>query len=208
MRKRRATTGAWTFDPVTLGRNESSAWAAYYRHEWVTFLRAAVGMVRAGFEMGRRRSVLGAWHVLRANQAWAPYPDNDPEAAVESMRRFYELVARSGHPELDPDRAAALEVDWWRIHRLHQHDEAVTGEQLVDTLNALYAYVYAADPSLTRPAAELRVEAMDLSDAWVQAGCDLGDPRLAAERRALVASYSALLDASARRAGPPDPRPG
>ena len=43
-----------------------------------------------------------------------------------------------------------------------------------------------------RPAAASRVEAMDLSDAWVQAGCDLDDPLLAAERRALVASYTAL----------------
>ena len=31
-------------------------------------------------------------------------------------------------------------------------------------------------------------EAMDLSDAWVEAGCALAAPRLAAERRALVAS--------------------
>jgi hypothetical protein len=29
-------------------------------------------------------------------------------------------------------------------------------------------------------------------------GCDLADPRLAAERRALVASYAALLDSVSR----------
>jgi len=39
---------------------------------------------------------------------------------------------------------------------------------------------------------------MDLSDAWVEAGCDLDDPLLARERRALVASYTALLAAVAR----------
>jgi hypothetical protein len=39
---------------------------------------------------------------------------------------------------------------------------------------------------------------MDLSDRWVRAGCGLDDPLLAAERRALVASYAALLDAVGR----------
>jgi len=44
-------------------------------------------------------------------------------------------------------------------------------------------------------AAELRAEAMDVSDAWVAAGCDVDDPRLAQERALLVRSYAALLAA-------------
>jgi len=35
---------------------------------------------------------------------------------------------------------------------------------------------------------------MELSDRWVAAGCRPDDPLLAAERLALVASYSALRD--------------
>ena len=49
-----------------------------------------------------------------------------------------------------------------------------------------------------RDAARYRVEAMDLSDRWVEAGCRADDPLLAAERRALVASHSALLHAVSR----------
>ena len=66
------------------------AWAAYYRHEWRTFLTAAVGMVGAGFGMGRRKTLYGAYLVLRANQKWAPYPDNDPDGA----RQTKEALAR------------------------------------------------------------------------------------------------------------------
>ncbi len=190
--------GTWAFDPVALGHHECNAWVAYYRHEWRHFLRAAVGMVSTGFGMGPRRSVLGAWHVLRANRAWAPFPDNDPHAARAGMRHFYALVRSSGRHAVEPDRAAALEVAWWDVHRRHQHDEGVTSGQLVDTLNALYAYVYGALPELTRPAAEHRVAAMDLSDAWVRAGRRLDDPLIAQERLALVASYTALRDASDR----------
>ena len=186
---------ARSFDPVLIGRRECDAWATYYRREWVPFLRAAIGMVDAGFGMGRRRTLLGAWYVLRANQVWAPYPDNDPDAAREHMRRFYALVFADGHPHLDPVRAAKLEVEWWRVHRMRQHADEVTEDELTSALIDLYAYVYQVPGTTVRAAARLRVEAMDSSDRWVAAGCDLADPLLAQERRLLVASYAALRDA-------------
>jgi hypothetical protein len=191
--------GPRSFDPVRVGNLETDAWAAYYRHEWATFLRAAVGMVGAGFGMGRLRTVQGAWYVLRANQLWAPYPDNDPDGAREQMRRFYALVAKStGELGIDPVRASQLEVEWWRLHREHQHDPAVDERPLVAALMDLYGYVYSTSRESMRDAARFRVEAMDLSDRWVAGGCRVDDPLLAEERRALVASHSALLDAVSR----------
>ena len=80
-------------------------------------------MVWSGFGMGPLRTLLGAWHVLRANQLRAPIPDNDPDAARASMRRFYALVARKGRLDIDPAEAARLEVEWWRLHRAHQHHD-------------------------------------------------------------------------------------
>jgi hypothetical protein len=185
-------SGPRSFDPVLLGNQETDAWASYYRRDWRRFLVSAVGMVGTGFGMGRVRTVIGAFHVLRANQLWAPYPDNDPDGARASMRRFYALVATAHGLDLDPVRASELEVEWWRLHREHQHDPDVEESALVRALVELYAYVYSTEPDPMRPAAAARVEAMDLSDAWVTAGCDLDHPLLAAERRALVASYTAL----------------
>ncbi|NYG05770.1 hypothetical protein BJ986_000257 [Phycicoccus badiiscoriae] len=186
------------FDPVALGRLETQAWASYYRREWGRALRAFVGMVDEGFGLGPRLTLVGAWHVLRANKAWAPVPDNDPDAALASMRQFYELVLAHSDLSFDPGRAAELEVEWWRLHRAHQRDDAATRDELERALVELYAYVYSAPPSTMREAARWRAEAMDLSDAWDAGGCDLADARLAAERRALVASYAALLDAVSR----------
>jgi hypothetical protein len=184
--------GPRDFDPVKVGNLETDAWAAYYRRDWRTFLRTAVAMVGAGFGMDRRKTLYGAWLVLRANQKWAPYPDNDPGAARDLMRRFYLLVARDSDLRIDPKRASELEVEWWRLHRAHQHDHCVPGSELEQSLVDLYAYVYAADPAAVRPAAAARVEAMDLSDAWVEGGCRADDPLLERERAALVASYTAL----------------
>ncbi|HEU5265119.1 MAG TPA: hypothetical protein VFU35_00405 [Jatrophihabitans sp.] len=109
--------GARDFDAVALGTAEFDGWVAYYRREWRAFLRAAVSMVRIGFGMSWPRTVRGAWYVLRANQIWAPYPDNDPDRAREYMRRFYALVVADGQLRIDPVEAARREVEWWRVHR-------------------------------------------------------------------------------------------
>jgi hypothetical protein len=190
--------GARDFDPVALGNAECDGWAAYYRREWVPFLRAAVSMVRIGFGLSRPKTVRGAWYVLRANQLWAPYPDNDPPGARDYMRRFYELVLRGGQLRLDPREAARREVEWWRIHRIYQREDDLSEDDLAAALVDLYSYVYAVAPDSVRDAARHRVVAMRYSDEWVEAGCELDDPLFAAERAELIASYTALLAAVRR----------
>jgi hypothetical protein len=184
--------GARDFDPDALAEAEFAGWVAYYRREWGPFLRAAVGMVRIGFGMSWPRTLLGAWYVLRANQVWAPYPANDPPRAREYMRRFYLLVIADGQLRIDASEAARREVEWWRIHRLHQRQDELTEDDLVAALVELYSYVYDADAGSVAEAARQRVLAMAHSDAWVAGGCRRDDPRLADERAALLASYRAL----------------
>jgi len=179
------------FDPARVGSAECVAWAAYYRRTWSKVLTGVFGMVRHGFALGLARDVVGAWYVLRANQLWAPYPANDPEAAQRYMARFYRLANAAGRLSVDPGHAATLELAWWRAHRERQRQDAPVGE-LEDRLVDLYAYVYRAEPASVRPAARLRAQAADLSDAWVAAGCRLDDPTLAQERQALIDSYAAL----------------
>jgi hypothetical protein len=199
-RREPVMSGVRSFDPVVLGRREGNAWVAYYRREWRPFLVASVGLVSEGFGMGPQRTLVGAWLVLRANQVWAPYPDNDPDLARDLMRRFYALVARDGQVQLDPVEASRREVEWWRIHRVHQREAGLTEDDLAAAVAHLYSYVYSvASPAVTE-AARLRVLAMRMSDEWVESGCDLASRVLAEERRTLVASYAALRDAIDRHA--------
>jgi hypothetical protein len=191
--------GARDFDPDALGQAECDAWVAYYRREWRRFLQAAVAMVRLGFGMPRPQTLLGAWYVLRANQVWAPFPDNDPARARRFMRRFYGLVIRHDGLTLDPAEAARLEVEWWRVHRQHQRADELTEDDLTAALVDLYSYVYGTERAAVHEAARQRVVAMAHSDAWVAGGCRDDDPELAAERAALLASYRALRGA----VGPP-----
>jgi hypothetical protein len=185
-----------SFDPRRVGSLECEAWAAYYRREWPAFLRAAILLTRHTFGLPWLLTLRGAWLVLRANQLWAPFPDNDPEGARRAMARFYELVARHHDERFDPARAAELEVEWWRVHRQHQHAQAGAARRpLVEALAALYSYVYGVDLQDVRVAAEQRAIAMDHSDKWVKEGCDLSNPLIDEERAALVRSYAGLLSA-------------
>jgi hypothetical protein len=185
-----------SFDPHAVGTYECRAWETYYRRRWAAFLAASVGMVRSAFRMSWPKTIHGAWLVLRANMKWAPFPDNDPDAARALMRRFYELLASSERASFDPTRAAELEVEWWRAHRDNQHDAGDgSARELVVALRDLYAYTYGVEPGDVEQAAALRAEAMDVSDRWVQDGCDPEAPELAHERALLVRSYAALLAA-------------
>jgi hypothetical protein len=189
-----ATSPMRSFDPRKVGSLECRAWETYYRRKWAAFLVASVGLVRSAFRMSWPRTLVGAWLVLRANMVWAPFPDNDPAKARALMRRFYQLLRKSDQASFDPTRASELEVEWWRVHREHQHaGDSVEG--LVKALQDLYAYTYQADRASVREAAALRAEAMDVSDRWVEAGSDPANPLLAEERALLVRSYAALLAA-------------
>jgi len=184
-----------SFDPNRVGHWEWRAWVAYYRRDWGMVLVSSVGLVHAGFGMGWVRTLRGAWLVLRANQLWAPYPDNNSEGARRCMERFYRLVAATAGEHLDTTTAARLEVEWWRAHRQRQHggEGEIDPVSIVDALVALYAFLYRCPPHDVRRAAELRAEAMDISDRWVNEGCHLASPLLAEERSLLVRSYAALL---------------
>jgi hypothetical protein len=195
-RDRTAVKPHRSFDPRKVGNLECHAWATYYRREWLKFLRAAVSLTRHTFGLSWPETLRGAWLVLRANQLWAPFPDNDPDGARRAMRRFYELVARRHGESFDPVRASELEVEWWRVHREHQRGPHGGDEEpLIEALSALYAYVYDVPAEDVRVPAEQRALAMRYSDEWVDEGCHLESPLVPQERAALVRSYAGLLAA-------------
>src|SRR6516225_6223291 len=113
-----------SFDPVRLANLEYRAWVGYYLRDWPQVLRASIGLV------------------LRANQLWAPYPDNNPKRARACMRRFYALVRLTYGEPSNPAKVAELEVDWWRVHRELQHEPGVTLDDLIEALLRLYCYLY------------------------------------------------------------------
>jgi len=175
---------------------ESALWVAYYRREWLAFLRSAVFLMRRVFGLPWRSTVTGSWFLLRATRLWAPSSDNDPVAARRAMERFYSLLKQHNDVLFDPAEAARLEVEWWHVHREHQRNNPDIDEQaLVDALAALYAYAFGVPDAAVRLAAEQRALAIRYCDQWVRAGCDLKSSLIAHKRAALVRSYVGLLAA-------------
>jgi len=194
-----------SFDPRRVGELECDAWVAYYRRRWLTLLRASFGLTREAFGLSVADTMRGGWWVLRANQLWAPYPENDPDGARRYMERFYRMVARRHGESFDPAEAARREVDWWRAHRELQHDRSEGDDgALVGALQRLYSCVYSVAPESVETAARERAHAMLHSDRWIDEGCDPSSLLIDEERAALVRSYGALLaavrtDAATRR---------
>jgi hypothetical protein len=185
-----------SFDPHRVARLESVAWVSYYRRDWPRFLYASLMLTRHTFRLRWPAAIRASWLVMRAIQCWAPQEDNDPDGARRTMRRFYELVKREHGETYDPEVAAELEIEWWRIHREHQWYGCAEDEQaLITAMSKLYSYAYSVPESGVRPAAEQRALAMRLSDRWVAEGRDPASPLIGDERAALVRSYAALLAA-------------
>jgi hypothetical protein len=185
-----------SFSPLRVGNLEADVWVAYYRRRWARFLVLSVLVVRSAFGMDWIRTVHGAWLVLRANQLWAPPPPkSDPAGARRCMRRFYALLRLAHGEPADPARAAELEVEWWRVHRIHQRGENGDAQPLVDALSRLYAFTFGVDEAALRPAAEHRARAMDIVDQWVTDGRHMSSPLLPPMRAALIRSYAAMLAA-------------
>lgn len=188
--------GMRSFDARRVGELECDAWVTYYGRQWARFLRAAFGLTRESFGLSWPDTLRGGWWVLRANQLWAPVPDNDPDGARRYMERFYRLVAAAEREDFDPVEAARREVEWWRAHRELQYDQGEADERpLIDALIELYTYVYSVPAPSVATAARERARAMVHSDRWVADGRDPDSPLIGEERLALVRSYESLLAA-------------
>ena len=106
------------------------------------------------------------------------------------MRRFYALVRLSYGEPASPAKAAALEVDWWRVHRQARYPSAPrgSGDELVESVTRLYCYLYG------EPEAQIRPAAMTGPGRWT---CPTGGLRKAAcptarfSRRSTQRSYGA-----------------
>jgi hypothetical protein len=202
LRRRQGMTGARRVksgrpvDPRRAGQLECALWVAYYRREWVAFLRTAVFLMDHVLGLPWRSTLRGSWFLLRATQLWAPCPDNNPTAARLWMERFYRVLKQHSDEPFDPAEAARLEVAWWHVHRECQHSNGNGDEQaLVDALAALYAYALGVPYTAVRRPAEQRALAMRYCDQWVREGCDLESSLIARGRAALVRSYTGLVAA-------------
>jgi hypothetical protein len=183
------------FDPLRLAHLEKENYVAYYQKNWLKLLRVSVGMVQESFVLSLPQAVYGAYLVARAEMAFAPFPDNNVPRAEAIMRRFFTFVKNIHGVDLDVDKAARLEINWWSVHRkLFGQAE---NQELVDAVAAAFAAAYNLPLEKVRQAAYHRAQGMLQSDLWVNQGKPALSPLLALEEEELARGYIELQAALA-----------
>jgi len=178
------------FDPTKIASFEKENYVAYYQKRWVKLLRVSVGLVQETYQLTRLQAIQGAFLVARAEIAFAPFPNNDVPRAEAFMRRFFAMVKRIHHLDLDVEQAARLEVNWWSVHRkLFANPQ---NQELVDAITAVYALAYNIEREKLYEAAFHRAQGMLYSDLWVNSDRDPQSPYLVEEERELLTGYTAL----------------
>jgi hypothetical protein len=157
------------FNPGRITYLEKAGWEAYYDRNWLRVFALMVQMNREQFCMPLPAAVAGALDIVRASVAFAPV-DNDVPAATAQLQNFYEKARRTRGLQADSQTLAALEMDYWVVHRRlaiarkqapnHEGDIG----PMVDALAKLHAALFDAPPEAIRRSAELRAAAAKTVD--------------------------------------------
>lgn len=156
-------------DPDRVAYFEKAGWEAYYDRKWLRVLRLMVQLNREEFGMSLPTAIAASIHVVRASLAFAPV-DNDVPAATEHLRRYYEKARRSAGLQADAAKLAALEMDYWVVHRKlaierrQAPDHTGDIEPMVESLARLHAALFDAPPEAIRRSAERRAQAAKVVD--------------------------------------------
>jgi hypothetical protein len=154
----------FSLDPDRVAHFESAGWRAYYDRNWPRVFWLMVQLNREEFRMSLPTALAASVDIVRASIAFAPV-DNDVPAATAYLRRFYEKARRSAGLQPDAQTLAALEMDYWVVHRKLAQERKLaanhTGdiEPMVASLARLHAALFDAPPEAIRRSAELRAQA-------------------------------------------------
>jgi hypothetical protein len=177
------------FSPETLAALEQEAWEAYYYRQWPRLFWLLLQVNRTQFGLSWAQAVYGSYLATQAQVVFARQGD-EGGVAQDYMRRFYALVREPAGARYDAERAAAVELEWWVVHR-HRRDYP-DYSALVRAMTALYAEVYQAPPATVAEAARYRVAAVEVSDRWLDEDKPAGSPLLRQVRQELFQGYAAL----------------
>ena len=187
-----ARSPLYAFDPEAVGRYEQAAWAQYYWRQWPQMFDSLLRMTRSAFGISFHQAVYATYENTLAQIAWARQGDDGGEARAR-MRTFYDFIKEPVGGTYNVDKAAELEVNWWAVHR--NRDAYPDRMALTEALATLYGEVYQLPADRMTRAAELRAEAMDVSDQWIREGKLQDSPLLDRISELLIQSYTELKQA-------------
>ena len=162
------TTDIRNFDADEVARLETAMWRSYYGRQRARLFFQLGELLRTQYHFPYWQSQRVAYHAARAAFVFKDGKTRaDYERALPDLVAYYTDIRRASNIAFDPQRAAALELEWWIIHRQRaEHNEG----DLADALAATAAEVYQVPPERLAEHARLRAEAMNIRDNTAAAG--------------------------------------
>ena len=156
------------FDGHEVGRLETAMWRSYYGHQRVLLFTQLVDLLRSQYHLPFWRASVAAWHAAHAALVFQRgHNRGEYQRALPDLRAYYAIIRRSSDTPFSVDQVAALELEWWIIHR---ERAAHHPGDLEASLAALQAAIFQRNESLFQPHARDRAAAMDLCDTAQAAG--------------------------------------
>ncbi len=150
------------FSPEQVAYVEAAGWRAYYDRKWLKMLRLITKLCQEEFHIPFPISLLAAYYTIYASIAWVPV-NHDEKKVLRSLEKFYKLARRYSGLTFDPTRVAALEFQYFDVHRrlVGQADKS----EFIETLANLHSALFGLSMEQVRESAELRARAADIVDS-------------------------------------------
>ena len=156
------------FDPEEVARLDTEMWRSYYDKERIKLFNQLARLLRRQYHMPMARSYLVAFHAAKAAFVFKDGTSRaDYERALPDVVAYYQAIRNVSQTSFDVNRAAALELEWWIVHRERRgHVEGDLDRALAD----LAAEVYRLPAARFAEHGRYRAEAMSIRDDVAEKG--------------------------------------
>jgi hypothetical protein len=166
--KRPISSNLRQFDPQEVAKLDTEMWRSYYGKERLKLFNQLALLLRRQYHMPMVRSYVVAFH---AAQAAFVFKDGkgrpDYERALPDLLVYYQAIRNVSQTPFDVHRAAALELEWWIVHReRRRHSQGDLDRALADLAAELYQVPVAKFSEHGR----YRAEAMAIRDDQSEKG--------------------------------------
>lgn len=156
------------FDPDEVARLDTAMWRSYYSRERLQMYSELTELLEKQYKLRFWRRQLVAFYAAKAAFVFKDGKSRaDYEKALPDLEKFYGEIRRVSTTDFDAKRAAALELEWWIVHReRRKYQEGDLAQALAET--AAEIYKMPAENFLEH--GNLRAEAMKIRDTKAESG--------------------------------------
>ena len=156
------------FDADEVARLDTAMWRSYYSRERLKLYSQLTELLEKQYKLNFWRRQLIAYRAAKATFVFKDgHQRADYEKALPDLEKFFGELRDISTTDFDVKRAAALELEWWIVHRERaKYQEGDLAKALADAASAFYNVPTEKFLEYGR----FRAEAMKIRDSQAEAG--------------------------------------